>query len=175
KCLPIEGFDLGNSPLEFTREKVGGKTLVMTTTNGTAAMSLTTSAAKVFIGSLLNMSTIVSELVRLQADPVLICAGREKHFSLEDAACAGEFARRVMAEREGDWTLNDGAQAALALVREFGIGEDLFARSAGGKSSLESGLTKDLAFCAQVDVRDIIPVLHERSITLQQPLIGTSV
>jgi 2-phosphosulfolactate phosphatase len=174
KCLPIEGFDLGNSPLEFTRDRVGGKVLVMTTTNGTAAMTLSANAAKVFIGSLLNVGAVVGELVRLQADPAFVCAGREKHFSLEDATCAGEFAMRVMAEREGEWVLNDGARAALALAREFGTGEDLFAMTAGGKSILEAGLKDDLAFCAQVDVHDILPVLHERSITLQQPLIGTT-
>lgn len=169
RCLPIEGFDLGNSPREMTRDKVGGKILVMTTTNGTAAMALTVNSSKVFIGSMLNVSAVVDELVRLEADPVFLCAGRERHFSLEDAACAGEFAVRLMQARQGDWALNDGAEAAVALAREFGSGEPLFERAAGGKAIVEAGLAEDLAYCAQIDLYDVIPVLQERNITLLQP------
>jgi 2-phosphosulfolactate phosphatase len=174
RCLPIEGFDLGNSPREFTPEKVAGKILVMTTTNGTAAMTLTVSSARVYIGSLLNLGAIIDELVETEADPVLLCSGRERHFALEDAACAGEFATRLIAARPGDWTLNDGAHAALALTREFGTGVPMFELSAGGRGIVEAGLHEDLPFCAQVDLLDIIPVLHERSITLHQPPITTS-
>ncbi|MEX0912324.1 MAG: 2-phosphosulfolactate phosphatase [Gemmatimonadota bacterium] len=174
RCLPIEGFDLGNSPLEFTEARVAGKVLVMTTTNGTAAMSLTLSAETVLIGSMLNLRAVVDELVRLEAEPALLCAGREKHFSLEDAACAGEFAARLMDERPGDWVLNDGARAAVALAREFGTGSDLFELTAGGRSILDAGLQDDLDFCAQTDVRDIVPVFQERNITVLQRQAGRS-
>jgi 2-phosphosulfolactate phosphatase len=174
RCLPIEGFDLGNSPFEYTREKVGGKVLVMTTTNGTAAMALTANASRVFIGAMLNLRAVVAELVRAEADPVFLCAGREKHFSLEDAACAGEFAARLMAERPGEWVLNDGAHAAISLARSFGTGTPMFELTAGGRSIVEAGLAPDLEFCARTDIHDIVPVLQERSITLLQPLIGTA-
>src|SRR5687768_8753850 len=96
KCLPIEGFDLGNSPTEFTRERVAGKTLVMTTTNGTAAFALIGGASRVLIGSLLNISAVVDDLARTGADPVILCAGRERHFALEDATAAGLTAARLM-------------------------------------------------------------------------------
>ncbi|MEX2582641.1 MAG: 2-phosphosulfolactate phosphatase [Gemmatimonadota bacterium] len=173
RCLPIEGFDLGNSPLEYTPENVAGKILVMTTTNGTAAMALTTSAAKVFIGSMLNLGAVIDELIRLEAEPVFLCAGREKHFSLEDAACAGQFAATLMKERPGEWVLNDGAHAALTLAREFGTGQELFELAAGGRAIIEAGLTGDLAFCARVDVHDIVPVLQDRNVTILQPVIGS--
>jgi len=174
KCVPIEGFDLGNSPLEFTPERVAGKTLVMTTTNGTAAMALTANSARVFIGSLPNAAAVIDELVRSEADVVFLCAGRERHFSLEDAACAGYFADRLMQTRPGDWELNDGARAAIALFREFGTSEELFRLAAGGRSILDAGLEGDLAFCARIDELDVVPVLQERNITLLQPLIGSS-
>lgn len=174
RCLPIEGFDLGNSPHEFTRERVAGKTLVMTTTNGTAAMALTGNAERVYIGSLLNLRAVLDELVRTGAEPVFLCAGRERHFALEDAACAGEFAARLMALRPGDWVLNDGARAALVLAREFGTGVSMFELSAGGRGILDADLSEDLPFCAQIDSHDIVPIFHERSITLLQPLIGSS-
>ena len=166
RCLPIEGFDFGNSPGDFTPERVGGKTLIMTTTNGTAAMAQTQSAARVFVGSLLNRAAVVAELVRLNAEPVFLCSGREKYFALEDAAVAGNFAAQLMAAQPGEWTLNDGAHAALTLSKEFGIGIPLFEMSAGGRSIVEAGLDQDLAFCAQVDVHDFVPVFQERSITL---------
>jgi 2-phosphosulfolactate phosphatase len=174
KCLPIEGFDLGNSPREFTRERVGGKILVMTTTNGTIAMGLAASASRVYIASMLNMGAVIDEIVRSEANPVFLCAGRERHFSLEDAACAGAFAARLMEARPGEWELNDGARAALSLAREFGTGVPLFEIATGGLSILRAGLDEDLDFCAQVDVLDLVPVLQDRNITLLQPLIGSS-
>jgi 2-phosphosulfolactate phosphatase len=174
KCLPIEGFDLGNSPGEFVREKVAGKILVMTTTNGTAAMSLTVSAARAFVGALTNMRAVLDELVRLDAEPVFLCSGRERHFALEDAVCAGAFAARLTEMRPGEWTLNDGARAAMALAREFGTGEDVFRLAAGGRSIVDAGLEEDLTFSAQVDVHDLVPVLHERNITLLQPVTSST-
>ncbi len=174
RCLPIEGFDLGNSPLEYTPERVGGKILVMTTTNGTAAMALTTTAERVLIGSMVNLSAVIADLVRTGADPVFLCAGRERQFALEDAACAGEFARRLMEARPGEWTLNDGAHAAITLAREFGTGEALFELATGGRAIVEAGIPEDLAFCARVDTHDVIPILHDRSITLREPPIGSS-
>ena len=173
KCLPIEGFDLGNSPREFTSEKVAGKTLVMSTTNGTHLMSLTGGASRVVIGALLNMQAVVEDLVRNEGDPVLVCSGRDKHFALEDAACAGLLASRVMETRPGEWALNDGALAALALAREFPPDEALFRTTASGRAVESAGMTEDLAFCARVDTHDILPVLHERTITLNQAPVGS--
>lgn len=166
KCLPIEGFDLGNSPREFTPDRVGGKTLVMSTTNGTLAIVAAAGAARVLVASLLNLSAVVEELVRSEVEPVLLCSGRERHFGLEDAVCAGEVAARLMAARPGDWQPNDGAVAALALAREFRMGEKLFAGTAAGKGITAAGLEEDLAFCAQVDRHAIVPVLHDRQIVV---------
>ncbi len=169
KCLPIQGFDLGNSPSEYTLERVGGKTLVMTTTNGTYAMSLVSAANRVLIGSMLNLEAVVGELAHTRADPVLVCAGRERRFALEDAVCAGKIAKRLCELRPGSWQLNDGATAALALVERFGAGEELFANTAGGQAIVQAGLADDLAFCAQVDRHSLLPVLHSRRITLATP------
>lgn len=174
RCLPIEGFDLGNSPREFTSERVGGKTLVMSTTNGTHALSLTSGAARVLIAALLNLDAVVGELVRSEADPVIVCSGRERHFALEDAVCAGEIARRVMAAREGTWQMNDGALAALALARKYTLGEELFTMTAAGEAIAAAGLTEDLAFCAQLNRYGSIPVFHDRHITLAPPVAAAS-
>lgn len=168
RCVRIEGFDLGNSPREFVRSKVAGKILVMTTTNGTLALSLAAGASRVLVGSLLNLGAVVEDLAQVGSDPVFVCAGRDRHFCLEDAAVAGIMAGRLMDALPGDWALNDGALAALSLAREFGAKPSLFRMTASGRSIIEAGHEDDLAFCAQVDTLKALPVLHERTITLSQ-------
>jgi 2-phosphosulfolactate phosphatase len=170
KCLPIEGFDLGNSPREFTADRVAGKTLVMTTTNGTYAMMLTVGAERVLIGSLSNLDAVVDELTDDGANPAIICAGRERGFAMEDAVCAGAMAARLLEVQPGDWQINDGAMAAMALAERFGTGEDLFATIAAGRLLLNANLEKDLAVCAERNRRSIVPVLHERQIVLTPPV-----
>jgi 2-phosphosulfolactate phosphatase len=174
RCLPIEGFDLGNSPREFTGDRIAGKTLVMTTTNGTAAMALTTAASRVLIGSLLNLGAVVEELARAGTAPVLLCSGRDRQFALEDVACAGLLAARLMEARPGEWALNDGARAAVALARELGADAALLRQTAAGRAIVEAGLEEDLPFCARIDLHDVVPVLHERSITLSRAAISSS-
>ena len=120
KALPIEGFDLGNSPGEFTAERVGGKFVVMSTTNGTLALMAAASGERVIVGAWTNFQAVVDDLVRTEADPVFLCAGRDRVFGLEDAVCAGQMAAALMkALPDAEWEMNDGAVAALALAEEF--------------------------------------------------------
>ena len=174
KCLPIEGFDLGNSPREFVADRVGGKTLVMSTTNGTTAMALAAGASRVLIAAPLNLSAVVDELARSEGEPVLVCSGRERHFGLEDAVFAGELMSRLMAARPGDWELNDGARAALALSERFVLDEELFASTVAGRAIAAAGLAEDLGFCAQVDRLAVVPVLQDRQVTSSAPVSAAS-
>jgi 2-phosphosulfolactate phosphatase len=167
KALPIEGFDLGNSPGEFTAEAVGGKTVVMSTTNGTLAITAAAGGGRVIVGAWLNFQAVVDELVRSRTEPVLLCAGRDRAFGLEDAVCAGQIAAAVMkALPDVEWEMNDGAVAALALAEEFADPAKLFPLTAAGRAIVEAGLGDDLAFCAQTDLRDALPVLEGRQIVL---------
>ncbi len=168
RSLTIEGFDLGNSPGEFTPARVAGKTLVMTTTNGTSSMAAAGGAARVIVGSLLNLSAVVADLVKTGAEPVFLCSGREGRFGLDDAVTAGTMIAALQeALPDAVWTMNDGARAALALGRAWS--DDLlalFAVTAAGRQLADAGLEADLAFCAQTDLRDVLPLFHDRSITL---------
>ena len=169
KALPIEGFDLGNSPTEFTRKRVGGKTIVMSTTNGTLALTAAGGGSRVVVGAWTNFRVVVEDLVRSGAAPVFLCAGRDRAFGLEDAVCAGQMAAAVMAALpDVQWELNDGAVAALALAREFPDPAKLFPTTAAGRAIVEAGLGADLAFCARRDTRKVLPVLQDRQITLQE-------
>ncbi|HEX6909812.1 MAG TPA: 2-phosphosulfolactate phosphatase [Longimicrobium sp.] len=167
KALPIEGFDLGNSPGEFTAERVGGKLVVMSTTNGTLALTAAAAGERVIVGAWTNFQAVVDELARTKAEPVFLCAGRERAFGLEDAVCAGQMAAALMkALPDAAWELNDGAVAALALAEEFPDPAKLFPHTAAGRAIVEAGLGDDLAFCARTDLRDVLPVLEGRQIVL---------
>src|SRR5262245_39566508 len=98
KMQPIPGFDLGNSPLEFTKEVVEGKTILMSTTNGTSAILSVQGARDVMIASYVNFSAVLSMLraaLRGGTDVAIVCAGHEKHYAIEDSACAGLFVRHI--------------------------------------------------------------------------------
>ena len=167
KALPIEGFDLGNSPDEFTAERVGGKLVVMSTTTGTLALTAAAASERVIVGAWTNFQAVVDELARTRAEPVFLCAGRERAFGLEDAVCAGQMAAALMkALPDAEWELNDGAVAALALAEEFPDPAKLFPHTAAGRAIVEAGLGDDLAFCARTDLRDVLPVLEGRQIVL---------
>ncbi|HEX6038367.1 2-phosphosulfolactate phosphatase [Longimicrobium sp.] len=167
KALPIEGFDLGNSPGDFTPERVGGKTIVMSTTNGTLALNAAAPGGRVLVGAWTNFQAVVDELARTQAEPVFLCAGRDRAFGLEDAVCAGQMAAALLkALPDAEWEMNDGAVAALALAEEFADPATLFPLTAAGRAIVEAGLGDDLAFCAQTDLREVVPVLEGRQIVL---------
>ena len=123
RMLPISGFDLGNSPREFTREAVEGKTVLMTTTNGTPAITNAAGGARdVVVASYVNFTVVLTMLrtaLRGGTDVTLVCAGRDRQFGLEDAGCAGRFAGN-MAKRLTNVVLNDAAQACVLIDRKYG-------------------------------------------------------
>ncbi|GAF76209.1 unnamed protein product, partial [marine sediment metagenome] len=85
----IEGFDLGNSPREYKREAVKEKTIIFSTTNGIKTLEMVKSAYEIIIGSFLNLQAVCNYCTNYQGDILIICAGRDGKFSLEDTACAG--------------------------------------------------------------------------------------
>ncbi len=162
--LRIEGFDLGNSPLEFTAEAVGDRTLVMATTNGTPAMVAASAASRVYAASFLNLGAVVRAIGDAEAVTV-ICAGREKRFALEDVICAGMLAERVMKGR-ADVEVNEAATAAIALARALGTDLEAMMRdTAAGRQLIDIGQEHDIVYCAGVDQLDVVPRLEDRRIT----------
>jgi 2-phosphosulfolactate phosphatase len=168
KSLPIPGFDLGNSPVQYTREAVEGKTILMATTNGTGAITAAQGARDVIVSSYVNFSASMSMLratLRAGTDVVLLCAGQDRRFALEDAACAGRFAHHISKRLTGV-TLNDGAQACVLIDKKYGDNlMKLFDASAHGRTLREAGFGDDLAICAAVDSHAVLPVYQDRQIT----------
>jgi len=169
RMLPIEGFDLGNSPLEFTREKVEGKTVLFTTTNGTAVLAGLSGAREVVIASYANLtaaSRALRNAIKLGADVTIVCAGQDRMFSLEDAACAGRVVRTIV-RRATTASLGDGAVSCLLVDRRYGDNLlRLFGDAEHGRALAEAGFGADLEACAKVDAYPVVPVFQDQRIAV---------
>ncbi len=172
RMLAIPGFDFGNSPLEFTREAVEGKTILMSSTNGTAAILSVQAARDVVIASYVNFSAILSMLsaaLRGGTDVAIVCAGQDRRFALEDTACAGLFVRHLT-EKQKTADINDAAHAAMAIDKKFGRSlKKLFTTATHGAALSDAGFANDLVACAKLDSVPVIPVYQDRQITKLGP------
>jgi len=166
KGLMIEGFDLGNSPWEFTPDIVAGKRLVMSTNNGTKAFRMAEYAGRVLACSFLNLGAVASAMGEAD-EMVIVCAGREGRFAADDAVCAGNLLMALQERYDGEIVLNDAAQAALELTNKFRVGVDFLAMTDGGKSLVDIGLREDLDHCAMVNRYDVVPEMEDRVIQLR--------
>ena len=172
RMLKMEGFDLGNSPLEHTREAVEGKTVLLTTTNGTKALLAVQGARDVVVASYVNLTGVSAMLrtaLRGGADITLVCAGHDRQFALEDAACAGRFVHHI-SKRLAGIDVNDAALAAQLIDRKYGDNlVRLFNTAAHGRALAAAGFEGDLAAAAAVDSTPVIPIYQDRQITKLGP------
>jgi 2-phosphosulfolactate phosphatase len=154
----VAGFDFGNSPFAYTAEKVAGKTVVLTTTNGTHALHLSRNAKKIVIGSFLNLTALCNWLKTQDENILMVCAGWKNNFNLEDTLFAGA----VIEQLKGDgYVLDDPALAAndLFQIGKNDIGQYL-SKTSHGERLKKLGIEKDIAFCLQVDIATAIPILQ---------------
>jgi 2-phosphosulfolactate phosphatase len=170
RAVRIPGFHLGNSPLEMTERAVRGKTLVVTTSNGTKALLACQGAAAVYPACAANLSLAaekVRETIEGGRGALIVCAGREGSFSLDDAYAAGRLVDAALGDRRPRPGLNDAAIAALDLVRRYG--DDWvrpLRRSRAGRELLRLGFVDDIAAASRVDAYPVLPHFHERRVTL---------
>ena len=172
KMQAIPGFDLGNSPAEYDREAVAGKTVILTTTNGTPALLAVSGARDVVVASYVNFTAVLTMLraaLRGGTDVAILCAGTDRRFSLEDAACAGRFVHHMLKGRS-EAEPNDAALAASLLHGKYGDNlARLFATASHGKALAAAGFSNDLLACAAIDAHPVIPVYQDRQITKLGP------
>ncbi len=167
KGAQIEGFDLGNSPGEFTPEIVMGKRLVMTTTNGTVAFSRAHEAERALACAFTNLGA-VAEAVRGEGALAVLCAGRQGRFSLEDAVCAGHLLLRLGVGSEDESDLNDAARAVVALAEAIVPSPAFLADTDGGIALAEIGLEGDLEVCGQLDRHEVVPEIRDQVLTVKE-------
>ncbi|SPF32131.1 putative 2-phosphosulfolactate phosphatase [Candidatus Desulfosporosinus infrequens] len=167
QALPMEGFDLGNSPFDYVPEKVGGKRVIMTTTNGTRAIRDAIAAPMIWMASFLNMQSIISAILGLFEDDcrfqgiVVFCAGTEERFDLPDTLCAG-----MLIDALGpNVVLNDLGEAARMLYRSSENHlADKIRDSVHGKKLISLGYEQDVVYCSTLNILPIIPVFEDGEI-----------
>jgi len=177
-CRPIEGFDLGNSPYEYTPEVVSGQELVFTTTNGTRAVSAARRSPTILLAGLVNRTAAARALhhaclVADIAENWIVCSGTDGEVATEDVLAAGAILAALLQDDRSLVLGNDAAWIALALwqqcqhsttaptveqgARPSTINR-LFQQFRGGQNLVENGYARDLEFASQVDAFTVVPI-----------------
>jgi 2-phosphosulfolactate phosphatase len=168
---PLPGFDLGNSPREFTPKVSRGTTLVLTTTNGTRALLRAAEAERVLIAAFVNYSAVCEQL-RLETRPIhIVCAGTEGEITLEDALLAGAFVDFLC--ESGEVRLNDAARLAWDCFENHGkVLDGALELSRGGANLKQLGYDDDIRAAAQVDQFALVPELRRDPLRVEVGAVG---
>jgi 2-phosphosulfolactate phosphatase len=165
--LKPPGFDLGNSPLEYVHERVSGKTIILTTTSGTLALTNSRNAKWVLVGSFLNAKAVAEKAFSISYEEgigiSIVQAGTKGRFSLEDFICAGAILSMLPEESV---ELSDPAQAALLSFKY--AENDLYAnlvKSEHSKKLMSLGFSEDIKFSSQINVYSTVPLFRGGIIT----------
>jgi 2-phosphosulfolactate phosphatase len=162
----VAGCDLGNSPLDCTPERVQGRRLFISTTNGTRALQCVQNAPVVLAAALVNRQAVVQYVVAQQPETVwLVGSGWEGSFSLEDTACAGAIAYSILGQLNtplDELAGNDEVIGAIALYSQWKDQLlEMFHHASHGKRLLRLDCQADLKYCAQTDILDVLPIQKE--------------
>lgn len=167
---PIPGFQVGNSPAQLDADTVAGKSVVMTTTNGTRALLAATSARDVIIAAGVNLTAAgerAGALLAEHGDLLILCGGRDRGFGIDDAYVAGRIVVGAMDGSRSRKGLSDAAIASVDLVRRYGDRIDrVLAISSAGRALRKAGYGDDVAYAATVDRHPVVPVFRDRRVTL---------
>lgn len=168
----VAGCDLGNSPLDCTPERVRGKRLFVSTTNGTRALQCVQNAPVVLAAALINRQAVVQYLLDQRPETVwLVGSGWEGSYSLEDTACAGAIADRLIAELGASLAEvagNDEVVGAIALYAQWQNQLlELLHQASHGQRLLGLGVIEDLKYCAQIDSLDTLPIQKEPGVLVE--------
>ena len=156
----IEGFELGNSPFGYMNNKVKGKTIAISTTNGTQAIEASRKASKIVIGSFLNLDVLCDYLVTQKKDVILVCAGWKNKFNLEDTLFAGAVVSKLSAD--SDCTIT--CDSAIASQHLYNIAKDdlyeFLSHSSHRNRLAKLDLERDIQYCLTVNQCPVIPIME---------------
>jgi 2-phosphosulfolactate phosphatase len=173
--LIVEGFHLGNSPRDYTAEKISGRTLIFSTTNGTRALSLAEGAKTVLLACFNNAGAVAQKAVDklagiAQAEIIMLCSGKLGRFCIEDAVCCGCVIDKLVscykpAGKAAE--LTEGARTALQLYRLHKKNLlDMLSKSQHGRYLATLGLLPDLEYAARIDSISAVPSFSNGNISL---------
>lgn len=156
----IEGFDLGNSPFGYMSSKVKGKTIAITTTNGTQAIEAARKAPKIIIGSFLNLDAVIEYLKQEKKDVLFVCAGWKNKFNLEDTLFAGAVAHGLIYK----YDFVSSCDSTLAAMHLYSLAKhDLYAflKNSSHRNRLAKlDLERDIKYCLTPNQCPVIPVME---------------
>lgn len=157
KGIKIKGFDLSNSPLEYTSEKVKNKHIIITTTNGTKALYYASPAHHIYIGAFINAKSVADQLLEEDKDIVIICAGTNGNFALEDISCCGLIIH-YLTMQDTNLFLTDLAIAAHSLYKSNSQNlKDWISHATHYRTLTNLDLQKDIDFCLTINKYNIVP------------------
>lgn len=170
--LPLDGFDFGNSPFHYMNDYVKGKTIVLTTTNGTQAIHASKDAYKVVIGSFLNIDALCTWLIDQNKDILLLCSGWKNKFNLEDAVFAGAVTNEI-SNRSENYKLGDACLALKYLAQIAQENPNKFLTHSSHKERLaELNLKEDIRYCLTPNQTKVIPIYKDGALVKMVPAIS---
>ena len=160
----LDFADFGNSPFNFTPERVRGKTIAYSTTNGTQAIQLAKDSKNIIIGAFTNLSEVVKFLEKVHADVILFCSGWKGRFNLEDSICAGAIAQKLI-ETGKFSTICDSTNAAIDLWNVAKSDLRNYIEKAAHRLRLRKMLLDDVIdYCITIDSVKVLPVFKDEAI-----------
>lgn len=157
----IEGYTMGNSPSEYTREAVLDKTLILTTTNGTKAIARAHMAETIIIAGFLNASAVVNALKTVENEILIVCSGWKGRLSLEDMLCAGYIIYELYGGQLPD-DAKDGARAAMGLYERYRHElYEVVSASNHAKRLQALGYSEDIGWSCELNRYDVIPKVDD--------------
>ncbi len=157
----VDGFELGNSPFHYMREDLKGRTVAMTTTNGTKAIRAVKDDKTLYVGSLLNLSALCEELGRLRKNTLILCAGWKDRFNLEDSICAGAITADLLLDK-GFISHHDSSIASKYLYLSARSNYFGFLRSSSHRRRLKAlNLNEDIKYCLTTDRSEVLPFFRD--------------
>lgn len=162
----VEGFDLGNSPFSYMNPELKDKEIVLTTTNGTKAIDRAKAAARIIIGSFLNLDAVCNYLIEQNKNVILLCAGWKDRYNLEDSLFAGAVVHQL--KQVGNFTgLADSSIAADLLYQQAkGDLNGFLANSSHRNRLAKLNLEKDIDYCLQENTMDLVPIFKGNGLSL---------
>ena len=163
--LRMPGFDLGNSPLEYTNSVVRDKNVIISTTNGSNAICKAAGAEYLFLGAMTNFSAVAERAAKLKNDILILCSGNKESTAAEDWCAAGAITN-VLKQIEKDIELSDTAMIAEQLYLDIINGTFDISKTLHYKELRKLGFDDDLEYCMRRNTTDLIPVYKNGIITL---------
>ncbi len=165
----VEGFEFGNSPFSFMEEKYRGKTLVLSTTNGTRAINIASKTHTVVAGALLNIDALAEWLIEQDENVLLLCSGWKDKFNLEDTICAGALTEALLLSNKFK-SDEDSTIAAMFLYQSARDNYWSFLKHSSHRRRLKRlNLNKDIKYCLTPNQTTVIPILRNGKLEKLEP------